>query len=272
MAGLALLPCPTLSHACPELWGTPAKRERIHWRGTPRASLSLSLSLSLLLLLSLSFIHCPIIPSSWPSQPLHISCSFPLLPIASPCPLTVPAYNPRPQICHFVQKHHTSHSMDFHSCKGPQTSAGLTPNHSLDWETEAQREELACLKTHCNIGILGKFASGTRGSGRTAGAGWGEERLWSPANLISSLPLPSCVTFRCCSTALSLRLLNCTVERTWRTFSPAPGMRSMVVRSSGSAARWPGVNHRCATWAGYLVSLCLCFLIWGMGIPAVPTS
>lgn len=46
----------------------------------------------------------------------------------------------------------------------------------------------------------------------------------------------------------------------------------VVVRSTDSAARLPDLNLSCTTWAGYLVSLCLGFLICVMGIIVGPTS
>lgn len=108
---------------------------------------------------------CACLPASWsapsPTQPLRVSCSFPLLSIASPLSLILPGYNPRPQTCNFSQKHRTSRSMDSQSCKGPGRSADPTPTRSLDWETEAQREGLPCLTRHCNVGRLDKLALGT---------------------------------------------------------------------------------------------------------------
>lgn len=61
----------------------------------------------------------------------------------------------------------------------------------------------------------------------------------------------------------------------WRGFGKRlarfPGMRNVVVRSRRVAAKLPGLNHSCTTWAAYLASLCLGFLVCVMGITTVPT-
>lgn len=117
IAGLALLPCPTLSYTYPELWGAPGKKNRIHC-GTPpppRASLPPSLCLFLSLLASYTA-PCPQVHG--PHSPSPSPAAFPFSPSPAPGPLILPGYNPRPQICHFSQKHRPSQSTDAQSCKG----------------------------------------------------------------------------------------------------------------------------------------------------------
>lgn len=245
--GRALLPGPTLSYTYPEFWGTPGKKNQIDCGTPPPQGLSSPLSLSLSL--SPCFIYCPISPGSWPTQPLPVSCSCPLLSIASPWSPHPPWLQPQAPHLSFQPEapHFTKHGLP--ELRGTHTPTGPAPSPPLDRDTEAQREELTCLKRHCNAGMLDKLALGPRGSGRTREVSGGEQGLRSLA-------------FRCGSPALRLRFLNREMERIWQTFSTGPGMRRVVVRGRRAAARLPGLNHSCTTWAACSASVprfpCLC--------------
>lgn len=85
-------PLPALPCAYPELWGTLGKKKETCWGGPPRP---LSLPLSLSPSLSSASCNCPICLGSWPSQPLSICYSFPLLFTASPLSTPPPWRQPQ---------------------------------------------------------------------------------------------------------------------------------------------------------------------------------